>query len=83
MDDYYTYIYLPFFSSFAVYWSLSAYFFLKDKYGDLTQRIDPNINWALYKKTVFHVLYLQFFYSFAYNVFINTSMEMEKHYDDI
>ena len=63
MDDYYTYIYLPFFSSFAVYWSLSAYFFLKDKYGDLTQRIDPNINWALYKKTVFHVLYLQFFYS--------------------
>lgn len=63
MNNIYKFVLIPFFSSFTVYWSLSFYYFLKDYYGDLKGRIDPNINWKLYNKTLFHVLYLQFFYS--------------------
>jgi len=63
MSDITLYVMNPFVTSFLIYWSLSFSFYLYDKYGDLNKRIDPNINWSLYKKTVYHVLYLQFCYS--------------------
>jgi sterol desaturase/sphingolipid hydroxylase (fatty acid hydroxylase superfamily) len=63
MSDINTYVTIPFACSFFVYWSISGYYFLRDYYGDLSQRIDTNIDWMLYKKTFYHVLYLQFCFS--------------------
>ena len=63
MNDYDIYIIIPYFSSFFVYWSLSFVFFLCDLYLDPKYRIEANIDWKLYKKSFYHVLYLQFCYS--------------------
>jgi sterol desaturase/sphingolipid hydroxylase (fatty acid hydroxylase superfamily) len=64
MTDIHTFVIYPFSCSFAVYWGLSFLFYLCDvKLDNKKYRIEENIDWVLYKKTFFHVLYLQFAYS--------------------
>lgn len=62
MNDYKIFVIIPFCLSFIVYWSLAFLFYVMDK-NFAKYRIDENINWSLYKKTVYYVLYLQFCYS--------------------
>ena len=64
MTDIHNFVVYPFSCSFAVYWGLSFLFYLCDaKLDNKKYRIEENIDWILYKKTFFHVLYLQFAYS--------------------
>ena len=62
MNEINTYVFIPYFSSFALYWTLCFIFYLFDRYYP-KYRIDKSIDWALYKKSVYYVLYLQFTYS--------------------
>ena len=64
MTDLQTFVINPFYCSFFVYWGLSFIFFLADiSLDNKKYRIEPDINWKLYKKSLYHVLYLQFCYS--------------------
>jgi sterol desaturase/sphingolipid hydroxylase (fatty acid hydroxylase superfamily) len=64
MNDIFLYVFEPFTQSFVVYWSLCIIFYIADvKLDNEKYRIEGNIDWILYKKTVYHVLYLQFCYS--------------------
>lgn len=64
MNDTFLYVVEPFTQSFLIYWCLCFVFFLADKYlNNEKYRIEANIDWALYKKSVYVVLYLQFVYS--------------------
>jgi sterol desaturase/sphingolipid hydroxylase (fatty acid hydroxylase superfamily) len=64
MTELQTFVINPFYCSFFVYWGLSFIFFLADIGLDNKKyRIEPNIDWKLYNKTLYHVLYLQFCYS--------------------
>ena len=62
-EDLKNYVLLPYFSSFFVYWLLSLFFFICDYYVEPIHRYESKIDWILYKKTFYHVLYLQFCYS--------------------
>jgi sterol desaturase/sphingolipid hydroxylase (fatty acid hydroxylase superfamily) len=63
MTDISIYIIKPYFNSFCVYWGLSLIYFLCDIFIDEKYRMEGNIDWKLYKKTFYHVLYLQFCFS--------------------
>jgi sterol desaturase/sphingolipid hydroxylase (fatty acid hydroxylase superfamily) len=64
MTDIQTFVIKPFLCSFSIYWGLSFIFFLCDSNLDNKKyRIEPGIDWNLYKKTFYHVIYLQFVYS--------------------
>ena len=64
MNDNLLYVIEPFIHSFLIYWSLCYVFYVADRYLDNEKyRIEANIDWKLYKKSVYHVLYLQFTYS--------------------
>lgn len=64
MNDNLLYVVEPFTQSFLVYWILCFLFYLADRYLDNEKyRIEAKIDWKLYKKSVYHVLYLQFTYS--------------------
>jgi sterol desaturase/sphingolipid hydroxylase (fatty acid hydroxylase superfamily) len=64
MNNNFLYVIEPFTQSFLVYWTLCFSFYLADRYLDNEKyRIEAKIDWKLYKKSVYHVLYLQFTYS--------------------
>lgn len=63
-NDCFIYILIPYFSSFFVYWFITFIFLLFDLYIDSKHRVQPDpIDWKLYVKSFYHVIYLQFFYS--------------------
>ena len=60
MYDILNYVIIPYSLSFFMYWFLCLIFFILDKNVNTKYRIEYNIDWKLYEKTIYHVLYLQF-----------------------
>ena len=60
MYDILDYVIIPYSLSFFVYWFLCLIFFILDKNINTKYRIEYNIDWKLYQKTVSHGIYLQF-----------------------